>query len=351
MTQSAPRLPEGLTGFCPPALTQDRLARILAQDYGLTGRLDPLAGERDQNIRVTGEDGTRYLLKVASPQEDPASIAFQIAALDHLATADPDLAIPRNIPTLSGAPSLRAPGEGGAVTIRLLSFVAGRPLAGVDPLPADAIAQTGDLMGRVNRAFRGLAPPAPGPVMPWNILNGLITAPHLIDSGLPDSLRADCLRALQRMKTHSFAAMRALPAGVIHNDAHTGNILVDADTGTRVAGLIDFGDILRGPLVQDVGSTLSSFAEIRPDLVALSADYIRALSRHVAFPDAQVALVFDALLARLILTVQLTRFRMQTIGASGVTGTDLPRVIDTLAAVLARDPARFTRDLRDALSG
>lgn len=347
------QLNQELLQFSPPNLEHDRLAETLHREYGLSGRFVALAGERDQNIRVRTDAGPDYLLKVASPTESLASIDFQISALNHLTAVDPDLPVPRNIPTLSGAPtaSVANPEQGASYNLRLLTFVAGRPIVSADQLIPAFIGQTGDLMGRLNAAFQGYDHPAGGHVMPWNILNGLVTDRFLVEACLPETLRADCVSALTRMSHSSFTRMLALPASVIHNDAHTGNILVDPETGTHVVGLIDFGDMVQGPLVQDVGSTLSSFAETCPDLVGMSVGYIRALSRHISFSDEEVALVFDAMLARLILTVQLTQFRIlhSGTGSPHIVGTDLPRVIETLSKVLAHDRGQFTRSLRDAL--
>ena len=342
-----------LLRFSPPRLGHDRLADILWQHYGLSGDFKALAGERDQNIRVRTASGADYLLKLASPAEDPAVIDFQICALDHLAMTAPDLPIPRNVPTLTGAAgvSLPDPAGGEAFHMRVLTYVSGHPMASVSQFRPGFVAETGDLMGRLNAAFQGFEHPASSHFMPWNILNGLITNPYLIENCLPDNLRAGCVCALARMSQGSFARMADLPGGIIHNDAHTGNLLVDPETRTHVVGLIDFGDMLRGPLVQDVGTTLSSFAETCPDLVEISARYIGALSRHVAFSDAQVDLVFDSILARLILTVQLMQFRVleNAKGAEMITDHELPRAIDTLDTVLALEHTRFTRALRDAL--
>jgi 4-aminobutyrate aminotransferase-like enzyme len=48
------------------------------------------------------------------------------------------------------------------------------------------------------------------------------------------------------------------PRGMLHGDANDENILVEGD---RVVGLIDFGDTLRGVLVQDLGITLAYAAQ------------------------------------------------------------------------------------------
>lgn len=69
----------------PPEIPDSRASVLLAERYGLGGRLEPLASERDQNFFVdTGGDG-RYVLKFANAAENPAVTDLQNRALEHLA--------------------------------------------------------------------------------------------------------------------------------------------------------------------------------------------------------------------------------------------------------------------------
>src|SRR5690349_12163277 len=101
--------------------------RALAQGlHGIDGSVQPLAGERDQNCRVEGADGRRFVLKVSNPSEPVEVVDFQIAALDHIAQAAPDLPVPRVVRTLDGRTrGTVALGGGIEATVRMLTYLDG----------------------------------------------------------------------------------------------------------------------------------------------------------------------------------------------------------------------------------
>ena len=67
------------------------------------GAPTPLPSERDQNFRLTTADDRRFVLKIANATEPPEILEFQNAALEHLASREPGLAVPRVLRSVSGA--------------------------------------------------------------------------------------------------------------------------------------------------------------------------------------------------------------------------------------------------------
>src|SRR4029079_2431793 len=100
---------------------------------------------------------------------------------------------------------------------------------------------------------------------------------------------------LERFGERVLARLRDLPAQAIHNDANEHNVLVGDDG--RVSGLIDFGDVCRGPRVcglavacayamtplegpeREVLPLVAGYHEVaplRPEELALLPDLVRA---------------------------------------------------------------------------
>ena len=52
-----------------PRLTTAEAAGLAQQFFGLSGRLDPLASERDQNFRLAAAEGGVFVLKIANAAE------------------------------------------------------------------------------------------------------------------------------------------------------------------------------------------------------------------------------------------------------------------------------------------
>src|ERR1700689_4904868 len=82
------------------AVTAASAAEAVEHSFGLTGDLDRLPGEADDNFALQAGDGQRYVVKVAHAQADPAGVGLQVLVLRHLASAAPELPVPRVAPAL-----------------------------------------------------------------------------------------------------------------------------------------------------------------------------------------------------------------------------------------------------------
>ena len=85
----------------PPTLDAGRAVEAARSLFGVDAvSARPLVSERDQNFLVDEADGSRWVLKVSNAAEDPAVVAMEVAAVEHVARMDPDLPVPRARPTL-----------------------------------------------------------------------------------------------------------------------------------------------------------------------------------------------------------------------------------------------------------
>ena len=336
--------------FAPPDLPLPLLADTLVREYGIVGTFKRLSGERDLNLRVRSDTGRDVLLKVTGPTEDPALIDFQIAALTHLARRDPDLPIPQMIPTLSGALTVQVVHKGVALILRLLTYVPGTPLNLAGRVNDRVALSLGRLLGRMNSAFVGFSHPAARHFMPWNTLNGLLESRRMTESYLPPHLRTACAPVIDRLASDSLPKMRDMPQSVIHYDAHSGNILIARDDPDAVCGLIDFGDMISGPILQDLATPLASLIEHGAAPVPISIALLEGFAQAYPVPVDQLPYLHDAILARLILTVELLTFRVRhdLSDAEALAKTELPRSIRALERQLAAAPHEFTRRIMDA---
>jgi Ser/Thr protein kinase RdoA (MazF antagonist) len=326
--------------FTPPELAPEPLAAALTERWGIEGELKALRGERDQNFRVTSARGERYVLKIASPSEDAELIDFQVGALQHV--ADAGLPVPRQVLSRQGNAIEHIDVGDTTYAARLLTWIPGVPMMTQAPPSPDTLHDIGRLQGRLCRALQGYEHPAESHFMPWNILNGLIVSRDLRENYMRADVAARCAGALDRLEHDSLPAIRGLPGQVIHNDAHSGNVMCDPDDPATVTGLIDFGDLVRGPKVVDLATSVCSYIEHRVDLLAVVAALVQGYREHADIGEDELGLLYDAVLARSILTVQLLTFRVANDCASDETrDVGLPTCIDTLDALLATDPGKF----------
>ena len=60
-----------------PDLDAAEALAAVNEHYGLGGTLSPLPGERDCNFLLTDSDGSRYVVKVSSPEEPQPILEFE----------------------------------------------------------------------------------------------------------------------------------------------------------------------------------------------------------------------------------------------------------------------------------
>ncbi|WP_419905807.1 phosphotransferase [Kiloniella sp.] len=79
-------------------------AELLFQEfYGLSGKASVLPSERDQNFRITSEEGRDYVLKLYAPETDAEWLDAQDKLLEQLSKRDPSLPLPRVLPNNKGS--------------------------------------------------------------------------------------------------------------------------------------------------------------------------------------------------------------------------------------------------------
>jgi Ser/Thr protein kinase RdoA (MazF antagonist) len=303
------RLPDPISVLdtVSPALTLPEVETIAAEIFGLTATARELSGERDRNFHL--RDGDRhYVLKVANPAEDRQVIDFQSRALMHIAAIDPSLPVPRVVPTRAGAVEWLLTGAGEMVrVVRVLTFLQGEPMHKV--APSIGLRQNlGRDAARLDLALRGFFHPAAGHELMWDMkhasrLRGLLV--HMRDP----AQRALAARVLDRFEAHVLPVLPALRAQVIHNDLNPHNVLVAPGDHERIAGIIDFGDMVHAPLVNSVAVTAAYQLAAEGHPLAPVAELLAAYHAIVPLERIELDLLFDLITTRMVLTVAISGWR------------------------------------------
>lgn len=289
----------------PPASAEDAVA-LAREHFSLEVVAKPLTGERDRNFHLRATDGAEYVLKVVHPGEDPAVTDLQGQALLHLARAAPELPVPRaHLPL---AVRWDVPGQPSRL-VRVYSWLPGRPLHLAAPGPA-LRRELGTLLARLGLALEGFSHPAQNHVLLWDIQHAARVRPllgHLADP----AQRAIPERLLDVFEQQAVPAMRTLRKQVIHNDFNPHNVLADAVDDTRIAGVIDFGDMVYAPLVQDLATACAY--HVQPQGHPLDGPAEIAAAFHAVRPllAEELDILFDLLAVRAVISVAISGWRAQ----------------------------------------
>ncbi len=234
----------------------------------------------------------------------------------HLRQRDASLPVPRVIKTIDGREvGVVKSGEATLATL-LIDHLAGVHLR-TGRAAAAALRNMGTVLARIDLALEGFFHPALEQALVWDVrrLPELAGCLELLE---PASLRkavAEIVRAFQLR----LPALDRLRAQAIHGDYHAGNVLLDR-AGLTVTGVVDFGDMIRAPLVFEVAVAM---AELLTEGIAPLEELTELLQGYTAVQKLQAAEVdclYDLVTARhaVTLLVHAWRTRHDPSGARAV---------------------------------
>ena len=270
-----------------------RLARDI---YGLSAEARPLPSERDQNFALQSDAGERFVLKIAKSDEARSVLELQNAALKHAAHRAPALALQRLVPTCRGEDiAAITDAQGRSYFLRLMTWLEGEMFVHARPHDAALLESLGSTMAELDLALQGFSHPAMGRQLHWDVKHADLALQYL-------PLLSNAQQAIVRRFMNAWEKIewRGLRHSVIHGDANDYNVLV---RGGRVAGLLDFGDIVHSATACDLAIAVAYAMLGQPEPLAAAWPVIRAYHARLPLTGAEARALFALTAARLCLSV------------------------------------------------
>jgi hydroxylysine kinase len=232
----------GMLGAAAPEVSDDEMAGLAKRHFGISGAVKRLTSERDLNLRI-GD----FVVKLANAAEPAEVTDFQTKALIYLEGSD--LPVPRLLRSVTGAEVVEL-AEG---RLRVLSYLHGLPQH-LTPQSRAQSANLARMAARLSLGLAGFSHPAEAHVLQWDIkqaaaLRGMLAA-------VPAPLQAVAQAAMQRFEDLE-PQLAALRWQVVHGDLNPHNVLVNMSDPTQISGILDFGDMVRTPLICDAAIACS----------------------------------------------------------------------------------------------
>jgi len=304
--------PLGAITARPPRFSEADVALLAEAEYGLGGELCPLLSERDQNFRLTTSDGDCYVVKIAGAAEDRNTADFQVQGLLHLEARGCQVAVPKILRTLGGASSTTILDGQTEHVVRLVSYLPGQLATDVSLTPA-LMHSIGQSVAYLDIALSDFEHDVDQQPLLWDMQRAPYLIPltaHIADGSLRQTVLA-CFEDFQQIVEPQFATMRQQ---VIHSDVHPGNILVEESDPESVAGIFDFGDMLRAPPAVELGIAASYLRSDEADALAHVASFVAAYDRISPLEDVELDLLYYLVRTRLATTITMLHWRLATKG-------------------------------------
>jgi len=291
----------------PPAFSDEAAIAIAAEEYGLSGYVQPLVSDRDQNFRLKARDGRCYTLKISNYAEQRAVVDFQNQGMLHVSERDASFPMPRVIPAANGQLHCSVEQDGKSHFVRVLSWLEGRVIHDTTLDPGLAW-RLGQLLARLDRAFRGFDHPGSNAPSLWDMKRAAGLADLVVHIEEP-ALRQLIAKTLEKFISEVMPVLGTLRAQVIHNDLNPGNVLMDIVQMEKIAGVIDFGDMTRSPLIIDLAVAAAYQLSEGNDPLAGALPMIAGYHSTLPLLDKEMALLIDLIRTRLITSILIGSYR------------------------------------------
>src|SRR4051812_13140323 len=252
------------------AISEAQAAELATSLFGVRGQARRLDGEYDDNFHISGGAGDRgFVFKLSHTAEKQAVIALQHEAIRlagygqvRLATTDID---------------------GVRRYARLLEWIPGELLAKVQPQSAALLRSLGESLAKLDRALLDFDHPAAHRHMQWDLLQAgeLRQEAHFIAD---DRRRSLVTKLLGRVDDEVLPVASRLRRSVIHGDANDFNVVVRDD---RVAGLIDFGDMVHSATVTDLAIAAAYVMTAAHDPLGAASHVVAGYHAQLPLTDAE----------------------------------------------------------------
>lgn len=303
----------------PPKLPVATVLAFLRDVYRLDGVLAALDGERDQNFKFTTDVGT-HVVKICNLAEGPAIAAAQVQALNHIAAVDPTLPTPRpRTPQGSGTLEGLAH-DGHSYPVIVMNWLDGSVMGGRD-CSASHYHTLGSMIGRLTKSLRGFSSAAfAARQLAWNTAQFQPTSDDW--AVLPGSAQVEV--------PDIRANLRGLPSQIIHGDVHPFNTLLDGSG--NISGIIDFGDMVHAPRVQDIANAMADCLLPGQDMEMVIRQMLAGYVTHTSLEEDEVEVILPLMRQRLLLTAIITARRR----AEGAAVTPQIAALDSVSLEVLR---------------
>jgi Ser/Thr protein kinase RdoA (MazF antagonist) len=144
--------------------------------------------------------------------------------------------------------------------------------------------------------------------MDWDLQHAGRVAP-LLDTLADHSRQALATQALDAFMKRVPDRLARQRSQVIYNDLNPHNVLVDSQAPEHVTGIIDFGDIAHTALINDVAIGAAYLCVLGGTPLEYPLRFIRAYHDVTPLQPAELELIYDLMVARLVMTVAITQWR------------------------------------------
>lgn len=216
-----------------PTFSQEEALSVLKKEWGITEIVKPLDSYLDKNFLVRNSNGDKFVLKIANIETPENWLDLQNKVIEHL-YAD---AIPKVILSKEGKPMIFVESH----WWRVLNFLEGTMLSTVPFRSKNLLQNIGKFVGNLSSQLSSFTHEAAERPIQWDLQQSASLLKNWITFVEDEKTKSSIESIMENWKT-KIPAISKVRRSVIHADLTRYNLLLN-DSGEKIQGIIDFGDV------------------------------------------------------------------------------------------------------------
>ncbi len=273
------------------------MKEILSRYFGIeAAEVKRLAGYENINYLVKTPD-SKYILKTYPYREDLFDLLIaETEVLEHLRSKGQ---YPKPIKTLTGESVKIIRDLGNRIIIRLLTFLEGDFFAKSRHTP-HLFQSFGTFLASLDEQLKGLKNyTLQSRKFEWDLQYLYLNEIHMHEIELPEE-RKLVQYFMQQYGEIVVPEIPKLRKSIIHNDANDWNVLVK---GGRISGIIDFGDITYGPVINELAVAITYAIMGKDDPIKWACIILKAYDQRSPLEKQEIDLLYYLIAGRLCASV------------------------------------------------
>ena len=166
----------------------------------------------------------------------------------------------------------------------------------------------GEVLARLGLALRGFDHPGSNPPLLWDMKHAGNLRALLAYIEEPD-INTLIGGTLDRFDTHVQPMLNKLRTQVIYNDLNRGNVLLDKTDPNDISGIIDFGDLVKSPLIIDPAIAAAYQLSEGDDPLAGALPLIAGYHAVCPLQQLEMIVLIDLIRTRLVTSLLINTYR------------------------------------------
>ena len=169
----------------------------------------------------------------------------------------------------------------------------------------------GAFLGLLGKGFKGFSHKGANHKLLWDVKE-TESLFHILEFIENLDKRRLAQKTLEYFSKHIKPKLDQVRTQVIHNDMNPDNLLVEANNPQVVSGIIDFGDMVNTPLVNDLAVAAAYQTVKQKDLFVGTCDLLAGYQDEYPLTETEISLLPGLIVNRIAMTLVISEWRATT---------------------------------------